>query len=98
MREEAVRGNRYELEIHDMTTTLNTLAAGVIGAAALISGAHAGPIVPVDSSNEQAGAVATTVSTAESPNRIYCYSGVTGTPTSQARGWVCQRESVPEKR
>jgi hypothetical protein len=81
-----------------MTTTLNTLAAGLIGAAAIISGAHASPIAPVDSTNEKAGAVATTVSTAESPNRIYCYSGVTGTPTSQARGWVCQRESVPEKR
>ena len=81
-----------------MTTMLNSLAAGLIGAAALISGAHAGPIAPVDSTNEQAEAIATTVSTAESPNRIYCYSGVTGTPTSQARGWVCQRETTPEQR
>jgi hypothetical protein len=81
-----------------MTSTLNTLAAGLIGAAALISGAHAGPIAPDNSSADQTGSVATTVSTAESPNRIYCYSGVTGTPTSQARGWVCQRESIPEKR
>ena len=30
-----------------MTTTFNTLAAGLIGAAALISGAHASPIAPV---------------------------------------------------
>jgi hypothetical protein len=81
-----------------MSTMLNTLAAGLIGAAALISGARAGTIAPDNSTNGSAGAVATTVSTAESPNRIYCYSGVTGTPTSQARGWVCQRESIPEQR
>jgi len=81
-----------------MTTMLNSLAAGLIGAAALISGAHAGPIAPDSSANEQAAAITTTVSTAESPNRIYCYSGVTGTPTSQTRGWVCQRETTPEQR
>ena len=81
-----------------MTTMLNSLAAGLIGAAALISGAHAGTIAPDSSTNEQAGSVATPVSTAESPNRIYCYSGVTGTATNQTRGWVCQRESTPEQR
>ena len=80
-----------------MTTMLNSLAAGLIGAAALISGVHAGTITPDSSTNEQAGSVATTISTAESPNRIYCYSGVTGTPTSQARGWVCQREVNPRE-
>ncbi len=79
-----------------MTATLNTLAAGLIGAAALISGAHANPIAPVTPGS--VGATATTVSTAQTPNRIYCYSGVTGTPTSQSRGWVCQRESAPEQR
>jgi hypothetical protein len=79
-----------------MTTTFNALAAGLIGAAALIGGTQANPIPPVTPNNDQAGAVATPASTAQAPDRIYCYSGVTGTPTSQARGWVCQREWVPE--
>ena len=81
-----------------MTAIFNTLAAGLIGAAALISGAHANPIAPVTPGSDRTGATATTISTAETPNRIYCYSGVTGTPTSQSRGWVCQRESAPEHR
>ena len=37
-----------------MTTMLNSLAAGLIGAAALISGVHAGTITP-DSSDQRTG-------------------------------------------
>ncbi|MGO9674517.1 MAG: hypothetical protein ACLPSF_10180 [Methylocella sp.] len=81
-----------------MTIKLNALAAGLIGAAAIISGAVAGPSAPVNSNSEENRSVATTVSTAEPASRIYCYSGVTGTPTMQSRGWICQRETTPEKR
>ena len=67
-----------------MTAKLNILAAGLIGAAAIISSAIAGPIAPANSSDDQTGSIATSVSTAQTPNRVYCYSGVTGTPTQQS--------------
>lgn len=81
-----------------MTTTFNALAAGLIGAAAIIGAANASPIAPVDSSADQGRFASTPVSTAEPSNCIYCFSGVTGTPAMQSRGWVCEREATPEKR
>ncbi len=78
-----------------MTTIFNALAAGLIGAAAIISGANAGPIATVNSSADQGRSAATPVSTAQPSSRIYCFSGVTGTPAMQSRGWVCQREAAP---
>jgi hypothetical protein len=81
-----------------MTTKLNVLAAALIGAAAIVSSAIAGPIAPANSREDQTGSTVTSISTSAAPNRVYCYSGVTGTAAQQSRGWVCQQETVPEKR
>lgn len=72
-----------------MTTTLNALAAGLIGAAALIGAAIAAPGAQSTSNADQTGSIATPVST--SGDRVYCYNGVTG--SDQSRGWICQRET-----
>ncbi len=80
-----------------MTTKLSTLAAGLVGAFVMIGSASAAPMAPANTSDDQTGSIAQPVSTAEAPNRIYCYSGVTGTPGSQSRGWVCQRDTTQNK-
>lgn len=81
-----------------MNINLTSLAAGLFGAVAIVSSAMAGPVARANSTEDQTGSIATTVSTTEAPTRVYCYSGVTGTSAQQSRGWVCQQQAAPERR
>ncbi len=74
-----------------MNKNLYAPAAGLIAATAILGFAVASPMSPANS-REQALAAAQ-ISATDLSSRIYCYSGLTGTPNNLSRGWVCQRET-----
>jgi hypothetical protein len=81
-----------------MTTKLSAVAAGFIGAFAIIGAAVAAPVAPAEASDDVTGSIATPVSTADSSIRVYCYNGDARDGTTRHRGWVCQQETgAPNK-
>lgn len=76
-----------------MTTKLTALAAGFIGAFAIIGAAVAAPVAPANTSEDVTGSIATPASTADSSVRVYCFNGEARDGTTRHRGWYCQQET-----